>query len=205
MSLAAATGYISFLAARLGYQVTACDSWFPDDRAALFAKTGVECFAANLNELDPWPHIANATFDAVLLGEVIEHVLNHPAGLLGEVRRVLKPGGLLILTTPNPATLLNVIRILRGTYTLWGTDDFMSHPKIADGTVIDKGDIHYREYRQDELVRLVRSAAFDVVEASFIAAGSPNGEPALKRLFKAIPAIGRRRLFGSGHYLIARS
>jgi SAM-dependent methyltransferase len=42
----------------------------------------------------------DASFDVVLLVEVIEHLENHRAAL-GELARVLKPGGVLILTTPN--------------------------------------------------------------------------------------------------------
>jgi 2-polyprenyl-3-methyl-5-hydroxy-6-metoxy-1,4-benzoquinol methylase len=197
-------GYISFLAARLGYEVIACDSWFPPDRAELFASSGVQCFSTNLNDLNPWPQIADTTFDAVLFGEVFEHILNHPLGLLREIRRLLKPGGMLILTTPNPATLANAIRFVRGSYSLWGTHDFAVCPKIADGTIIDKGEIHYREYRQDELLRLLRSAGFEVVEAAFITTGSQASEPLPKRLLKAIPLIGRQRLFGSGHYIVSR-
>lgn len=42
----------------------------------------------------------DASFDVVLLIEVIEHLENHRAAL-GELARILKPGGVLILTTPN--------------------------------------------------------------------------------------------------------
>ena len=42
----------------------------------------------------------DASFDIVLLIEVIEHLENHRVAL-GELARVLKPGGVLILTTPN--------------------------------------------------------------------------------------------------------
>lgn len=42
----------------------------------------------------------DACFDVVLLIEVIEHLENHRIAL-GELARVLKPGGVLILTTPN--------------------------------------------------------------------------------------------------------
>ena len=42
---------------------------------------------------------ADDTVDTVLLGEVIEH-LAVPERLLSEIRRVLKPGGRLVLTTP---------------------------------------------------------------------------------------------------------
>jgi SAM-dependent methyltransferase len=198
-------GYISFLASRLGYEVVACDSWFPPDRTELFALGGVQCFRANLNDIKPWPQLADATFDAVLLGEVFEHILNHPLGLLQEIRRLLKPDGVLILTTPNPATLANAIRFIRGSYSLWGTHDFAVCPKMVDGTIIDKGEIHYREYRQDELRKLLHVAGFDVVEASFIATGSQRSEPLLKRLLKAIPLVRRQRLFGSGHYIVSRA
>ncbi|MBI3304622.1 MAG: class I SAM-dependent methyltransferase, partial [Deltaproteobacteria bacterium] len=42
----------------------------------------------------------DASSDLVLLVEVIEHLENHRIAL-GELARVLKPGGVLILTTPN--------------------------------------------------------------------------------------------------------
>jgi SAM-dependent methyltransferase len=42
----------------------------------------------------------DASFDVVLLIEVIEHLENHRVAL-GELARILKPGGVLILTTPN--------------------------------------------------------------------------------------------------------
>lgn len=42
----------------------------------------------------------DASFDIVLLVEVIEHLENHRAAI-GELARILKPGGRLIMTTPN--------------------------------------------------------------------------------------------------------
>ncbi|MGH7803837.1 MAG: class I SAM-dependent methyltransferase [Candidatus Binatia bacterium] len=43
---------------------------------------------------------ADGSFDVVTLIEVIEHVENHRAAI-GELARVVKPGGVLLLTTPN--------------------------------------------------------------------------------------------------------
>lgn len=47
---------------------------------------------------DVWP-FADASFDAVWAGEVIEHVAD-TAGWLSELRRVLRPRGCLLLSTP---------------------------------------------------------------------------------------------------------
>jgi 2-polyprenyl-3-methyl-5-hydroxy-6-metoxy-1,4-benzoquinol methylase len=54
-----------------------------------------------------WP-LKDASFDAVWVGETIEHVAD-TAGWLSEVRRVLRPAGLLLLSTPahGPLTLLS--------------------------------------------------------------------------------------------------
>lgn len=48
---------------------------------------------------EPLPFETNR-FDLVWCSEVIEH-LRHPAKSIEEMRRVLKPGGTLIITTPN--------------------------------------------------------------------------------------------------------
>jgi SAM-dependent methyltransferase len=199
-------GYISFLAGRLGYEVTATDSWQPSDREDLFHRGNVRSFVSNLNHLDPWPNLADGSFDAVLFGEVFEHLLNHPVGLLQQINRVLGPGGVLLLTTPNPSTLANAARVLLDRHSLWGTEDFASHPKIVGNEIIDKGDIHYREYRSDELRRFLTLAGFQVNFSGYIGTGSLAHEPVHKRLAKGLlgpVGLANSRLFGASNYIIA--
>ena len=57
----------------------------------------------------------DASFDVVLLVEVIEHLSDHQAAL-GELSRILKPGGVLILTTPNIMRLNSRVHFLLSGY-----------------------------------------------------------------------------------------
>lgn len=52
-------------------------------------------------------------FDVVYCGEIIEHVFD-PGHFLIQVRRVLRPGGLCVLTTPNLAGWPNRLALLLG-------------------------------------------------------------------------------------------
>lgn len=62
----------------------------------------------NLDASLPWP---DQTFNAVISTEGIEHLENH-FSFLREVHRILKPGGLLVLTTPNITALRSRVRFL---------------------------------------------------------------------------------------------
>ena len=80
-------GYWSEKLKQKGYSVVPCD---------------IEPQYSGANKLDanlPFP-FAEDEFDLAWCTEVIEHLLD-PAFTIAELKRVLKPGGLLIMTTPN--------------------------------------------------------------------------------------------------------
>ena len=64
---------------------------------------GVEYAAVDMSDTFPFP---DDSFDYVVSIEGIEHIQNHFT-FLAEVRRVLRPGGRLILTTPNIGTMVS--------------------------------------------------------------------------------------------------
>jgi SAM-dependent methyltransferase len=98
------TGKLSRALAERGFEVTA--STFG---AALDLGPGIRCLAhIDLNL--PLP-IADAAFDCAVLQEVIEH-LENPAHVVREFSRILRPGGLWVLTTPNASNV-------RSHYLLW--------------------------------------------------------------------------------------
>lgn len=83
------------------FKMTCCDL----DSAAMRKMSGLvpkwEWVVADAADL-PWD---DASFDVVYAGEIIEHMPD-PASALSEWRRVLAPGGTLILSTPNRDRLL---------------------------------------------------------------------------------------------------
>jgi SAM-dependent methyltransferase len=82
------------------------------DRAALAkaAELGIETVVGDVEEPLPFP---DESFDVVVAGELLEH-LRFPEGLIGESRRVLRPGGVLVGSVPNAFRLQSRLRFLRG-------------------------------------------------------------------------------------------
>jgi len=70
---------------------------------------GIEYFQYDIAQGLPWD---DAQFDAVFAGEIIEHLLDTLA-FLKECRRVLRPMGVLVLTTPNLAYWRNLLQWMR--------------------------------------------------------------------------------------------
>ena len=82
------------------------------DPAALekAAALGIEPVQANVEEPLPFE---DASFDVVVAGELFEH-LQFPDALVGEIRRVLRPGGKLAGSVPNAFRVQSRLRFLRG-------------------------------------------------------------------------------------------
>ncbi len=82
------------------------------DRLALekAAALGIEPVQANVEEPLPFE---DASFDAVVAGELFEH-LRFPDALVGEIRRVLRPGGVIVGSVPNAFRIQSRLRFLRG-------------------------------------------------------------------------------------------
>jgi len=99
----AGQGHFSSLLRARGQIVEACD-FLPDD----FRCPDVPFVRSNLNESIP---CESDRYDYVVSIEVIEHLENHFA-FMRELIRVTKPGGRIIVTTPNVLGLTSRIRFL---------------------------------------------------------------------------------------------
>jgi SAM-dependent methyltransferase len=86
--------------------------------------------------------------DCAVFTEVLEHLHYYYAPLvLNKINRALKRGGVLILTTPNIASLFRRLRLLLGIQPIY------RH--------------HVREYIMKEVVSLLREAGFEIAKAYY--------------------------------------
>jgi len=114
LDVGCAGGELAALLAAQGFAVSGVDAESTLVDAA--RARGIDARALDAERAPlPW---TDGTFDAVVAAEVIEHVVDTDH-LLGEIARVLRPGGALVLTTPNLASLENRLRLLFGRYPMW--------------------------------------------------------------------------------------
>jgi glycosyltransferase involved in cell wall biosynthesis/SAM-dependent methyltransferase len=115
-----------------------------------------ECVIDLFNaEKDPFPY-ADGHFSTVLCCELIEHLTEDPMHLMSEVNRIVKPGGHLVLTTPNIASLHGIAAVLEGYHPGIFTAYIRPH---AEGEVEAR---HNREYAPKEIQRLLENSGFSV-------------------------------------------
>ncbi len=104
-------------------------------------------------ERDPFP-FPDEYFDVALCCELIEHLREDPMHMLIELNRVLKWGGLVVLTTPNISSAFSVREALAG-----------RNPNIySPYTRQSPADRHSREYTPSEVRVALESAGFKVIK-----------------------------------------
>jgi SAM-dependent methyltransferase len=90
-------------------------------------------------------------FDYILCCEVLEHMEIDPMFMLSEINRVMKPGGTLILTTPNVVSSRGLTKMLAGIEPYF----YMQYNINGDYNR------HNYEYSVHTLVRVLQAAGFD--------------------------------------------
>jgi SAM-dependent methyltransferase len=116
-------------------------------------ETVVFAYEAFNIENDPFPY-ADESFDAVVFSELIEHLGVNPVRALAEIHRVLRPGGIVIVTTPNSLSLERFA-------------DFVRAGSLMEerySPLFGYGARHNREYHPRELRELLEGTGFVIEE-----------------------------------------
>lgn len=101
--------------------------------------------------LAPLP-FEDGSFDLLLFSEVLEHLRLSPSLVFAELKRILAPGGMLLVTTPNFARITNVVKLFLG------KNPLEAFPSDVRSENITECLTHIREYTMGELCELVGSA-----------------------------------------------
>lgn len=129
----------------LGWECSGVD--IDRDHVAIARQRGIDAKHCDLNH-DPLP-FEDQSFDLIFAGEVIEHLIDTD-GFLRELQRCVRPGGAVLVTTPNLVSFENRVRILLGIYPIW-----VNYNLAGSG--------HVRAYTLRVLKRQLREYGFQVV------------------------------------------
>jgi 2-polyprenyl-3-methyl-5-hydroxy-6-metoxy-1,4-benzoquinol methylase len=152
-------GNMSLLLASQHYSVEAIDGYREYGQALQGAQElltnagiGVYDFAHTGRDLHGFEA---ETYDVVVCMGVIEHVPHTPRLLLEALNRVLKPGGFLVLDTPNHAYIYNRQRLAKGESVMADLPAQYYSAMPFEG--------HHREYTPAELVWMLRQIGHDAI------------------------------------------
>jgi SAM-dependent methyltransferase len=142
-----------------------------------------EFFSADL-DTPTWP-VGDNTFDATLSIETIEH-LENPRAFFREIARITRPGGLVIVTTPNQLSLLSKLTlVVKNQFT-----SFQERPGLYPA--------HRTALLAIDLIRIARECGLEGARVEFTNQGRIPGTA------KHWPAFLGGRAFNDNVMLIAR-
>lgn len=153
LDVGAAQGFLGQLSQGTGLVIDAVE---PEPHWAEAAKPFYrQVFASGIEEA----HLADATYDAVVCADVLEHVVD-PAAVLAQLQRVAKPGASFIISLPNVAHLAVRMMLLFGQF-----------PQMERG-ILDRTHLHF--YTRSTAIDMLRAAGLRVEHVS--ATGVPLDE-----------------------------
>jgi SAM-dependent methyltransferase len=182
--------FLRLMAKALPEPILAGADYSPEPVAAARA-AGLDVREANFEAGLPYD---DAAFDVVNAAQVIEHLYN-PDRFLRELRRVLRPNGFLVLSTPNLCAWFNRVLVPLGTQPIFyetSTESTLVGAGFLAG--LKKGDHpvgHVRLFTERALKDLLERHGFTalVSRGAVFDEGLPRAALALDRVFAFRPSL----------------
>jgi|GEM_PF-2543959 2-polyprenyl-3-methyl-5-hydroxy-6-metoxy-1,4-benzoquinol methylase len=137
-------------------------------------------------------------FDCIIFTEIIEHLIIDPHIYLKKMHEVLKPGGSIIITTPNVNRLTSILLLCVGGNPFYPIEQAISNPH--DDHIYFR---HNREYSRKELNTLLIGSGFVSIKPSFFTAfdfrsrankkiGLPLAKTLMRCFLNALTSVAKR-------------
>lgn len=174
LDLAAAQGNFTLALAELGYEMT-----WNDLRGELvdYVKQKQETGTVNYAVGNAFELNFDGAFDLVLVAEVIEHMA-HPDEFLEKVASLVKPGGYVVMTTPNGGYFRNKLPRF---------SDFQDTSQFEAMQFQPDGNGHIFLLHRDEIEKLSRNTSLILKDIYFFTNPLTNGHLKLEVLLKILP------------------
>lgn len=173
LDVAAAQGNFSIILSEMGYSVTWNDlreDMIPYVR--MKAEREIEFCPGNVFDLE-----FKEPFDVVLIAEVIEHVA-HPDQFLQKVAAMVRPGGIVMLTTPNGEYFQNKLPKFSD----------CSDPSIFESIQFKpNSDGHIFLLQYDELIWLAKASGLEICDICYFSNPLTSGFLKTEFLLKILP------------------
>lgn len=168
LDISTGIGFLPAVLRHLGLHVRATER---DRSLARFAEAqGIDVLPYDIGRTPaPVPH---ESIDTLIFAETLEHLKRSPVTAIGELAALLRPGGTLLLTTPNIARLAHLEALAAGENFLEPFSEDI--PTGADPTDYVE---HIREYSIREVVDAVEDAGLAVEEVLMTGWGGAGYHP----------------------------
>lgn len=162
------------------YSVTGIDI-APERYKKAIERIGINIIKCDI-EKEKLPLDGNS-FDAVVFNELFEHLRINPIFTLSEVLRVMKPGGIMMLSSPNLRSLNGIYNFMirNRSYSCSG-NIYAEYQKLEKLGHMG----HVREYTTTEVIEFLKNIGFDVTSVIYRGRFDSNIKQLLARFIPSL-------------------
>jgi 2-polyprenyl-3-methyl-5-hydroxy-6-metoxy-1,4-benzoquinol methylase len=174
LDVGCAQGTLALLLAERGHQVVALDlrAHFLEYAQSRYTHGEISFVAGNALECE-----LDERFDLVFANQIIEHLV-HPDRLVVRLKRFLKEGGKLVVTTPNWHYVRNNLPSFR---------DIGDPAQFEDRQFTADADGHFFAYKSTELLDIFTTAGLKNIKRIFFESPFISGHMKLRYMHRIVP------------------